>query len=85
MGKFFFKKNCVDYEKIHANLIKNKLIPLCDNYISNYGDMYINKDFVLMECINLCTKLSDKNKVLHVEKCIEFVRYLGAFQEEGVK
>ena len=30
-------------------------------------------------------RLSDKNKVLHVEKCIEFVRYLKAFQEEGIK
>jgi len=85
VGQFFFKKNSVDYEQIHVNLIKNNLVPLYDNYISNYGDMYINKDFVLMECIKLCTKLSDKNKVLHVEKCIEFVRYLRAFQEEGVK
>ena len=85
VGQNFFKKNSVDYEQIHANLIKNNLVPLYDNYISNYGDMYINKDFVLMECIKLCTKLSDKNKVLHVEKCIEFVRYLRAFQEEGVK
>ena len=29
-------------------------------------------------------KLSDKNKVLHVEKCIEFVRYLKAFEVEDI-
>lgn len=83
--EIFFKKQSLDYEQLHADLIKNNLIPLCDDYISKYGDMYINKDFVLMECIKFCTKLSDKNKVLHVEKCIEFVRYLKAFQEEGIK
>ena len=85
VGEIFFKKQSLDYEQLHANLIKNNLVPLCDDYISKYGDMYINKDFVLTECINFCTRLSDKNKVLHVEKCIEFVRYLKAFQEEGIK
>tara|TARA_Y100000992_G_scaffold279892_1_gene226516 strand:+ start:656 stop:1195 length:540 start_codon:yes stop_codon:yes gene_type:complete len=83
--EIFFKKQSLDYEQLHANLIKNKLVPLCDEYISRHGDMYINKDFVLMECVQFCTKLSDKNKVLHVQKCIEFVRYLKAFQEEGIK
>lgn len=85
VGQIFFKKNCVDYEQIHADLINNNLVPLCNNYISNYGGMYINKDFLITECIQFCNTLSDKNKVLHVEKCIEFVRYLIAFQEEGVK
>ena len=56
--EIFFKKQSLDYEQLHANLIKNNLVPLCDEYISKYGDMYINKDFVLTECIKFCTKLS---------------------------
>ena len=85
VGGIFVKKRHIDYEQIHANLIKNNLIPLCDNYISKHGNMYINKNFVLEECIAICNKLTDKHKVIHVEKCIEFIRYLIAFQNEGTK
>ena len=55
VGQIFFKKNSVDYEQIHANLIKNKLVPLCDNYISNYGDINIRSKISYLDELALAS------------------------------
>ena len=47
--------------------------------ISKYGPYEINKDFVLMECVKFCTRQGKTDNVSHVQKCIEFVRYLKQF------
>ena len=33
VGGVFLKKRCIDYEQVHANLIRNSLVPACDEYI----------------------------------------------------
>ena len=85
VGGVFLNEQCIDYEQIHADLIKNKLIPLCNEYIQKYGTQWINREFILSECIQLCLNFSPKRKVIHVEMCIEFIKYLSSFHTETVK
>ena len=85
VGGVFLKKRCIDYEQVHANLIRNSLIPACDKYIQNYGTQWINKDFIMNECIHLCINFSPKRKVIHVEMCIEFIKHLTSLHEEVIK
>ena len=85
VGSVFLNKRCVDYEQIHADLIKNSLLPVCDKYIQKYGTRWINKDFIMNKCIQICVNLSPRRKVIHVSMCIEFIKHLSSLHEEVIK
>lgn len=84
-GDIFLKKQCIDYEQVHANLIGNKLIPIHNEYIEKYGSQWIDKDFIINECISVCVNLPPKRKVIHVEMCVEFIKHLSSLHEETKK
>lgn len=85
VGGVFLKKRCIDYEQLHADLIKNKLVPVCNEYIQKYGTQWINKDFIMDDCIHHCVNLTPRRKVVHVEMCIEFIKHLTSLHEETIK
>ena len=84
-GDVFLKDQCIDYEQIHADLIRNKLIPIYNEYIEKYGTQFIDEYFITNKCIHVCIGLDSKMKVIHIEMCIEYIKHISSIQEEKKK
>ena len=72
----------LDYDGEYKKMIKETLIPLYNDYINNYGLNYIKQDFI-GQCEEFCERVKDRMKVIHVNKCAQFVRLITLFQIES--
>ena len=83
-----FKKRNIQHNNIFYNLdldyielINFKLRPVFNEYVKEFGSMYIKKNYI-QDCIKYCNKLDDNLKIKHVKNCTKYVRLLYLFVEE---
>ena len=83
-----FKKRNIHHNNIFYNLdldyielINFKLRPVFNEYVKEFGSMYIKKNYI-QDCIKYCNKLDDNLKIKHVKNCVKYIRQLYIFIEE---
>ena len=72
----------LDYDSEYKKMIRETLIPLYNDYTEKYGTLYIKKDFI-SQCEEFCERVNDRMKVIHVNKCSQFLRLMTLFQIES--
>jgi len=72
----------LDYDSEYKKNIKETLVPIYNNYIDNYGTLYIKKEFI-SQCEEFCESVKGRMKVIHVNKCASFLRLMTLFQVES--
>ena len=65
----------LDYDSEYKKMIREILIPLYNDYTENYGSLFIKKEFVA-QCEEFCGRVNDRMKVIHVNKCAQFLRLM---------
>ena len=72
----------LDYDSESKKIIRENLIPLYNDYTENYGTLFISKNFV-EQCKNFCENIDGRMKIVHANKCSQFLRLLTLFQIES--
>ena len=74
----------LDYDSESKKIIKEVLIPLYNDYTENYGTLFINKNFI-EQCEGFCERVNDRMKIIHANKCSQFLRLMTLFQIESAE
>ena len=65
----------------HMDLINFKLKPIFNEYIEQFGFMYIKKEYI-EDCVKYCNKLNYNYKIKNIKNCTKYIRLLYLFIEE---